>query len=558
LKDKVKTAQKAVVDYEQRNSIVNVSNKESVAEQKLADLNHDLTQAQSDRMEKESIFALAISTKSQVGTVAQNNLLQKLEEQNSDLREQYVDALAQFGEAYPKVTRLREQLNELQTLIERDRKQTIDRLHNDFKASKAREALLSAAVAKQKTEVGRTNQLLIQHNILKREFETNQRIYDNLLQRLKDASVSAGLRATNIHLVDEARPTVTPVRPRKIRNSAIGLLAGLILGFLAATVAEVMDHSIKSAEEVERLIAVPALAIIPSQNGRRWRPFAFERHRSAGDAKLPKDKGLAELSLSKKRPPLEVQKNKVELAVLHNPGSAISESFRGLRTSILLPAAAHRPQTILVTSPLPSEGKTCVSLNLGFALAQMGSRVLVLDADFRKPGIASSLKLNNDIGLSNVLTHNHFQPTSVTAGDIVDSCLRRFDILNNLWVLPTGASPPNPAELLASPTMNHLLDRLRHQFDHIILDSPPVLLLTDALILSSQVDGVLIVVENEKTARGALQRACRVLTNSGGRILGVVLNRVDTRRDGYYGHYSFKRYDDAYEAYTKVNAPWGS
>jgi capsular exopolysaccharide synthesis family protein len=182
----------------------------------------------------------------------------------------------------------------------------------------------------------------------------------------------------------------------------------------------------------------------------------------------------------------------------------------------------------------------------------MNSRVLILDADFRRPAIASALNLSNETGLSDVLATNLFQPTQ-EASELVQKCIRQFEALNNLWVLPAGPLPPNPSELLASPNMKQLVRRLRHDFDHVLIDSPPVLLISDAIILSNKADGVLMVVENERTQRGALRRACRVLTNSGARILGAVLNKVDTRRDGYSGHYSSISYGDTYQAYTEAN-----
>jgi capsular exopolysaccharide synthesis family protein len=202
-----------------------------------------------------------------------------------------------------------------------------------------------------------------------------------------------------------------------------------------------------------------------------------------------------------------------------------------------------------VTSAHPKEGKTSVSLNLAITLAQKGCRVLILDADFRRPGVTSTLGLLNKRGLSNILSGT----------ETLEKCIGQVDTLENLWVLPTGPCPPHPAELLASPSMGCLLQTICQQFDHVIIDSPPVLLIADTMILSSMVDGVVIVVENEKTSRGAVVRACRVITNSGGRILGAVLNKVDARRDGYSGHYSYQDYygyADYYsaEASTKRNS----
>lgn len=236
---------------------------------------------------------------------------------------------------------------------------------------------------------------------------------------------------------------------------------------------------------------------------------------------------------------LKEQNERVELSVLHNPGSPVSEAFRALRTSILLPPAGHAPQVILVTSAQPTEGKTCVSLNLAFTLAQKGGRVLLLDADFRQPGIAAQLGLNNKVGLSKTLASTHS----------VESSLSALSTLKNLRVLPSGPCPRNPAELLSSPAMGDLMRTLRQQFDHVIIDSPPVLAVTDATILSSMVDGVLIVVQNDKTDRAAFLRACRTLMNSGARILGTVLNKVDARRDGYYAYYHRKENRDGYTYY---------
>lgn len=512
LKAKVEKSQQAMVDYERQNTIVNISDKQNVVEQRLADLSKDLTNAQGDRLQKESLYDLVRSNEAQVAFIAQNELLQRLEEKYADLKAQYVDALGQYGPNFPKVLRLRDQVNEIQSLIDRERQRIVTRIRNDYLAALGREKLLSAAVAREKLEVGRLNQLLIQHNILKREFETNQQLYENLLQRLKDATVSAGLRATNIHVVDQALVPAIPVRPKKLLNIAIGLLVGMILGVTLAFVEEGLDNSIKSAEDVEKLVAAPALAIIPQA-------FSF----SDG----PRRTCLEKLG-GKKR----ASDGAVELTVLKQPTSSLAESYRSLRTSILLSTAPRPPQAVLVTSAEPLEGKTCTSLNLALALAQRGARVLIIDSDLRKPGIAKSLALDVNKGLSSLLTGAHS----------LEEALCQLEALPNLWVLPAGPHPPNPAELLSSPSMEELLQRLRQQFDHLVLDSPPLLMVTDATILSTIVDGVVLVVENGVTPRGALTRAHRILGSAGGKILGVVLNKVDFRHDGYYGSYYYRRY----------------
>jgi capsular exopolysaccharide synthesis family protein len=500
LKAKVERSEQALVDYERANAIVNIGDRQNVAEQRLADLDKDLTVALSDRAQKESLYDLVKSDERQVAFVAQNELLQRLEEKYADLKAQYVDVLEQYGPNFPKVLRLADEVKEIQSLIDRERKRTVAQIGNDYKAALGREKLLSASVARQKAEVGRLNQLLIQHNLLKREFESNQQLYASLLKRLKDATVSAGLRATNIHVVDEALPPIDPVRPKKLRSVLVGLAVGLLLGVTLAFVQEALDSSIKTVEDAERAVGLPSLAVIPVLNSSR-RP-------GRGLPKLP--------YVGAVEPP-------VALAVLKRSSSHLAESYRTLCTAVLFSTAPRPPQVLLVTSPQPNEGKTCTSLNLAAALAQRGGRVLIVDSDLRKPGISKAFDLPaNAAGVTGILTSAYG----------LDDALQRVDD-PNLWVLPSGPLPPNPAELLCSLSMEGILRAARERFDHVILDSPPVLMVTDPTVLSTLVDGVLLVVAGGETTRGALVRSYRTLKIGGARILGLVMNKVNAHHQGY-------------------------
>jgi capsular exopolysaccharide synthesis family protein len=509
LKAKVEKSQQALVDYERQHAIVSTSDKQNVVEQRLGELSKDLTEALSARVQKESLYELVKSDEAQVAFVTQDELLQRLEEKFADLRGSYVDALAQYGPNYPKVVRLRDQVNEIQSLIDRQRKRIVTRIRDDYTAAVHREKLLTAVVAQQKVEVGALNQLLIQHNMLKREFDTSQQLYDNLLQRLKDATVSAGLRATNIHQVDTALPPTVPIRPQKTRDTLVGLLVGVILGVTVAFVKEGLDNSIKSADDVERLTAAPVLAIIPAS-------YSL---------------GLAKSWLGLRRENKEVEAIQVELAVVREPGSALAEAYRALRTSVLLSTAPHPPQVLLITSSQPGEGKTVTTMNLALAMAQRGGKVIVVDADLRKASVGAALGLDERKGLSSLLTGAH----------TLDEVVQQVEAVPNLWALPAGPRPPNPAELLSSTAMEKVLSDLRGRYDHIVMDSPPLLLVTDATVLSNLVDGVMLVVENEGATRGALARSRRILEGANARILGTILNKVDLRRDGYYGQY-YRRY----------------
>lgn len=524
LKAKVEKSQQVLVDYERENAIVNISDKEDVVEERLADLSRDFTSAQNDRAQKQSLYELARANPSQAAVLVQDELLQRLEEREADLSAQYADAFSEFGPKYPKVVRLQSQLKAVQSFIDAEGQRLLERIHNDYVAAEGRERLLSDAVVRQKAEVGRLNQLLIRHNILKREFETNQQLYDSLLQRLKDATVTAGLRATNIHVIDSAFVPSSPVRPKRLLNIAIALVVGLILGVTFAFIEEGLDNSIKSVEDVERLIAAPALAIVPAAGSEGSRLYG----RATGNGKA---RIFAKAATN----------GAVALAVLKRPTSALSESYRALRTSILLSTAVRPPQVLLVTSPQPNEGKSCTSLNLALTLAQRNDRVLIMDGDLRKPCVAHHLGLSDEHGLSGLLTGAHD----------LDKALCRPESVPPLWALPSGPTPPNPAELLSSPRMADVLQQLRERFDHIVVDSPPLLMVTDATILSTLADGVVLVVESGVTVRGALLRAHSLLENAGGRLLGVVMNKVDFRHDTYY----YSKYSRYYRSYYDASAP---
>jgi capsular exopolysaccharide synthesis family protein len=508
LKAKVEKSQMALVDYEKRHAIVNISDKENVVEQKMADLSRDLTAAQSERLQKESVYELARSDESQVAFVAQNDLLQHLEEKYADLKSQYVDTVQQSGPKHPKALRLQSQVDEIQSLIERERKRTVERMRNDYMAAVGRERLLTAAVAKEKVEVGALNQLLIQHNLLKRESESNQQLYDSLLQRLKDATVSAGLRATNIHVIDRAKPPKSPVRPQKFRNILIGLTVGLVLGLALAFVMEAMDTSIKTVDEAERLANAPALAIVPFAPNTLRQPSLSP----------PRGNGNSATTHG--------------LALLSRPSSAVAESFRTLLTSVVLSTAPQPPQMLLVTSSMAGEGKTVTALNLAIALAQSGEKTLIIDADLRHPKVGASLDMDNRAGLASFLTGAHS----------IEKALFKFPAVPTLWAIPAGPKSPNPTQLLSSTAMESMLGELRKRFKFVVIDSPPILPVADGMILSTFVDGVVFIVESGVTGRNALTRARKILHNSGANVLGIVFNKVDLRFDGYYGSYSHYNY----------------
>ena len=495
LKANVEKSQQAVVTYEQQNQIVFAGDKQNVLEQMLADQSRDLTAAKSERIQKESLYRQVLENRPHMASLVHDELLERLEEKSADLKQQYTQTLAQYGPNFPNAKRLKLQIDANQGQVEHERDRIINRMSSDYKAASERERLAATGVTQQKEDVGRLNQLLVRDNMLRHEFETNQQLYESLLQRLKDATVSAALRSTNIHLVDSALAPNVPVRPKKLRNIVAAVWVGLIVGVIAAFAQEALDSSIKTAEEAEDLMLTPALAIIPFERGSWFRARHLETDQLA-------------LSLTK------------------HPNSALSEAFRALGTAVSVPS---RPvTTLLITSTQNGEGKTTTALNLAQALAQRDVRVLLIDCDLRKGGVAKALGIDCPKGLTEVL-----------AGDLdIPDVLHAIE--PNLWAIPAGAVQPNPVALLASPGMANLLERVAARFAFVIIDSPPVLAVTDAAILASLVDGVLLVTASGATSRGGLVRTRRVLEASGARILGMAVNKLDTRRPGY--GYSYSKY----------------
>jgi len=520
LKAKVLVSQQALVDYERQNSIADIGNKENVAGQRLADLSKDLTTAQTDLATKQSVYDSVRNNKAEAAIVANDALLQQLDSKYAELKTQYAATTSQYGPNFYKVKELRDQINMVESLTDRERKRVIERIGSDYQTAQRREQLLSQQVTKQKAEVEKLNQLLIQYNLLKNEYETNEQLYNDLLKRLKDATVSVSLRAANVRLADEALVPTSPIRPNRPVDIAVGLLVGLILGVTLAFIRESLDHTINTAEEIEKEISVPTLAVIPLGTASHGRYGHYYRH----------------------HPSNHDGNGNQALTILNAPGSEMAESFRVLRTSILLSSPPQPPQAVLVTSAHPGEGKTFASVNLALALAQRGSRVLLVDSDLRQPNTFRALGLSDGVGpgLSGFLAGEHD----------IERALQAYAEIPNLWLLPPGPIPPNPAELLSSPAMKWLVGNLRQRFEHIVFDSPPLLLVTDGVLLSTLTDGVVLVVESGATSRGALNRVRRILDRAGANTLGAVLNKLANRVDGYY--YSGYRYYNYY--YTRHRA----
>jgi capsular exopolysaccharide synthesis family protein len=520
LRIKVEKSENARLAYERQNQIWQIDEKQDITTQKLADLSKAVTEAQTALAEKEALYRMAASGNvDALPATSENVVIQDLLKRKTELDVNYSEASHQYGPNYPKVLRLAAQQKEVEEDLAKARQTVVDSVQQGFATARQRVELLQEALNKQKAEANDLAEKLVQYHILQHDAQSNKALYDGLLQKLKEAGITAGLRSSNIRVVDPALAPTSPSRPQKARNILLAILVGLVGGVGLALFREYLDNTVKSPDDIETLTGLPSLAVVPAlgrPNGHHGRL----------------------LRISRESRPQVTAGPRVELLSYDQPKSQISEAFRALRTSLLLSQAEHPPQVILVTSALPREGKTTVAVNLAVTLAQLGDRTLLLDSDLRKPGIrrALSLMIGKEGGLSSYL-----------AGvSTLDEVIIPYPTIKNLEALTTGPVPPSPADLLSSYRMREALTELRRRYKFIVIDSPPIMAATDAVILSSLTDGVLLVVRSGETPKEAFTRTRDLLAAVKSRLLGVVLNAVDSSAPDYYYTYRYHPYAYGY------------
>jgi capsular exopolysaccharide synthesis family protein len=515
---KVETSQEKLVRYQREHGILGIDEKQNIVTAKLDELNRELTSAEADRIQKEARYRLSLSGSPElIAGSDSNTLLGRLRQQESELRTQIAQAEVQMGPAHPRIKDLNNQLVQVQSSLRGEIDKLAGRIRTDYQTASQRESMLRGAMEGQKQQANKLNESAIEYSLLKRDVDTNRQLYEGLLQKLKEASVSAGLKSSNIRVVDVARVPLAPSKPDKRRNVMLALAMGLVGGVVLAFLLEAVDNTVRTPEQAQAITTLPSLGIIPATSNMMLR---------AQQKALP-DKGKS--------------KEGVELVTYRRPKSDISESYRALRTAILLSASGAPPKVMLVTSALPQEGKTTTSINTAVVLAQKGARVLLIDADLRRPSIHKAFNLKPQIGLSTLLTGSSKLESTVT-------CLPQ---LPNLFLIPAGPPPPHPAELLGSNLMKQYIEQWRGQYDHIIFDTPPALSVTDSILLSVDMDSVVLVVRSGHTTKAALRRTCELLEQVNARVLGTVVNAVDVNSPDYYHYYYYGSKYGGYGRYSE-------
>ncbi len=514
LQARVEQAEKELADYSRTHNIFSADGKETLIEGKLARLYDQATRAETERMLKESLYEqVKAGHTAELPESFSDPNIGALQTKLNELNVQAAELDVKFGPKHQKVQEVQQKIAAIKSQIESSRLNLEEKLKADYERAVRDENSMKAALERAKAEAVGQDQASIQLNILKQKVETAKQLYTDFLQRTNQAKVQSAEQHNNMRLVDPAVASFVPVGPNRMRTIMIGLLVSLVAGVLLALFLEYLDNTIKTVEDVNRYAQLPALSVIPAITGRRS-PLLISK-------KVKSIKGQT-LDVEKKS-------NSTQL-VMASSRSSVAEAYRVLRTSVLLSTAGSPPKIILVTSAQPGEGKTTTTVNTAISLAQLGSSVLVIDCDLRKPSTHKVFGVDNSEGLSTYLSRD------VGIEDLIQPLP-----ITNLSLLASGPIPPNPAELISSNRMRELLKSLAEKYDHILIDSPPLISVTDPVILSTMADGVILVVHGGRSTREVVRHARQELATANAKIFGVVLNNVDLKRDGYYDYY-YTRY----------------
>lgn len=521
LKAKVEQADQALANYTREHGIFATDKDGTLTTAKLSSLHTQVLRAQTDRMLKQSLYEEVRQGRVEKLPEAYADLLFKtapkvadLQKQLSELQTQLAELNVKYGPENFRVVEIKEKISSIKSQIAESGKSLEEKVKNEYERAVRDENLLTAALTQAKNEAIRQNQDAIQYNLLKGDVDTNKALYQDFLNKSNQAQAQVVEQQNNLRVIEPAQIPGAPIGPRRMFTIMIGLLLSTAAGVGLAFLLDYLDNTIKTVEDVSRYAQLPALSVVPAVAGGARRGLSAKGRKVLGNGHSRHARDEASY----------------QLATMDNQSSA-AEAYRVLRTSVLLSAAGRPPKTILITSGQPGEGKTTTVVNTAISLAQMGASVLIIDCDLRRPTTHKVLGVDQAQGLSTYLSR-----------DVrLDELIQRLPIAN-LSLLPCGPVPPNPAELIISEKMKDLLQDLAGRYDHILIDSPPLINVTDPVILSTMVDGVILVVHGGKSTRDVVRRARQELSNVGAKIFGVVLNNVDLRRDGYDNYYYYRYY----------------
>ncbi len=492
---KLEKSEKALHAYMKANDIVTLENRVTGTPEEISEISTQLVRAESERKRLEALYykVKRVRSPETVSAVASDPSLSALRSQIVTAEKNIMELSGKYGKKHPVMEKALGDLTILKMKKEQEIERIVESIKNEYELAQSTERSLRGQMEQTKGEAHLLNEKFVQYGALKRELDTNRQLYDALMLRIKEQSITEENNPVNVLIVEEAQVPRVPSKPLKALNLSLGMVLGLLGGVAFAFFVEYLDNSVKNPEEAEAVLGAPVLGMVSRCRG----------------------------------------KQNVEEIVLKEPLSGTAEGYKALRSTLLLSSADSPPRRILVTSSTVGEGKSTTAVNLATVLAQSENRVVLIDGDLRKPRLHKIFGLNNRQGLSNFL-----------AGASPGNHLLQQGPLPNLMILTSGPIPPNPSELLMSKRMKKLIESLGQEFDMVICDSPPLLSVSDPAILSRIFDGSLLVILAHKTTYELAGRSLKALHDVNARVLGLVLNGVNVRKADYY-------YSDYYVAHKK-------
>jgi polysaccharide biosynthesis transport protein len=522
LRAQVQKAEQKLADYTRANGIYATEGKENLTTEKLSEMSSQVMKAETDRVLKQSLYEEVKQGRvAQLPDAFSDPKGGKLQEELGKLEVEASELSVKYGPDNPRVAQVQLKIKTLKDQLKDTRGNLELKLKADYERAVRDELSLKNGLAKAKAEAVVQNQNSIQFDILKKEVETATQLYTDFLNKTNQANLAAAEQHKNLRVIEPAEVPVVPIGPQRLRTSLLGLLVSLVIGVGLAFFLEYLDNTIKNVEDVHRIAQLPTLAVIPAINEASARAMKqASRKQLIGESAEATANGNGSL--------MPISHNGVAKSAAGMPDHLVSvmEAYRMLRTSVLLSTAGNPPKVILFTSGQPGDGKTTTSVNTAISLAQLGSSVLLIDADLRRPTVHRAVRVDKNRGLS----------TYLSSRARLDEVIQHSRI-PNLDVIACGPIPPNPAELVASERMRQLLTLAAEGYEHVIIDSPPLTSVTDPVILSTMVDGVILVVQAGRSTRDIVRRARLELQNVGAKVFGVVLNNFDMKREGYTSDY---------------------
>jgi polysaccharide biosynthesis transport protein len=509
LRKRLEASQEHMLTVQKDIGLVGIDQTQSIVLSRLVDIGHDVTAAESQRLVAEAKLVTMQSAPPDVlATLSGDPVLVSLKERMTSLQAEYASLSAKYGDKNPRLLEIHSEMAEVAEATKREQSIVISRAQQEVNAAKQNQDALQRRLDQEKSSAYMGNSKAVEYSLARREYESNRSLYDGLQQRLQEAGIIAGLHSTNIRKIDPADAPDFPSSPVKSVNLTLGLLCGLGIGLVLSFMVEALDTNIKTIYDIEERLGLPMLGVVPQVDSKLLSPETFVMDATSA---------------------------------LPGAWSRLAEAYRSLRTTILLSRAGTPPQVILISSAKPSEGKTSITTLESIVFALNGARVLLIDSDLRRPSVHLRFRIANKVGLTSVLTGKA----------VLEEAIVPVSALPSLHILPAGPIAPMPAELLGSLQMQRLVEGLRSSYDFILIDTPPVLTVTDAAVLVSVSDGVVLVLRYGQATRNVVARASEILLRSGAHLLGVVLNAVDLQSSDYAEYYG-RAYNDYYQSRVDV------